>query len=54
LLPTLTIFNFSVIGMPGAVALPGATLVRMSLRTMPDSVKALTIPLPLPLVPSPG
>src|SRR6185312_14206951 len=39
-----------------AIALPGATLVRMSLRTMPDSASAFATPLPLLLllVPSPG
>ena len=43
-----------IVGMPAAVLLPGATLVRMSLRTMPDSASAFAMPLPLLLVPSPG
>jgi hypothetical protein len=51
---TFTICSFNVVGMPAAVALPGDTLVRISLRTMPDKVSAFAVPLPLLLVPSPG
>ncbi|WP_365712012.1 hypothetical protein [Piscinibacter sp.] len=49
-----TSVSVTVIGTPAAVPLAPATLVRMSLRTMPDSVSALTMPLLLVLVPSPG